>query len=127
MSVERIGVFLLVKNGRTRAPEYRFFNSMVRGDDGQPLTVCKTDLIEGKVVPYYYIPFIYAGGQANRVGDNLNASIQLAPNEISMSFAADMVEMIDRNKSAERLPMTVEACVASLHPGHLETSVLHHS
>ena len=116
MSVERIGVFLLVRNGRTGAPEYRFFNSMVRGDDGQPLTVCETDLIEKKVVPYYYIPFIYAGGQANRVGDNLSATLQLAPNEVSMSFATDMVEMIDRNRDAERLPMSVEACVVSLHP-----------
>ena len=116
MSVERIGVFLLVRNGRTQAPEYRFFNSMVRGDDGQPLTVCSTNLIEGVEVPYYYIPFIYAGGQANRVGDNLSASLQLAPNEVSMSFATDMVEMIDRNTDAERLPMTVEACVVSLHP-----------
>ena len=116
MSVERIGVFLLVRNGRTQAPEYRFFNSMVRDANGQPLTVCNTGLLETQVVPYYYIPFIYAGGQANRVGDNLSATLQLAPNEISMSFAADMVEMVDRNRDAERLPMTVEACVASLHP-----------
>lgn len=114
MSVERIGVFLIIEDGRTGAIQYRFFNSMARGQDGQPVTRYATDVIEGSNKTYHYIPFIYAGGRSNRMGDNITASIQLAPNEVSMAYAADMVEMVDRNTDAERLPMVVRAVTVTL-------------
>ena len=114
MSVERIGVFLIIEDGRTGAIQYRFFNSMARGDNGQPVTRYDTAVIEGSNQTYSYIPFIYAGGRSNRMGDNLTASLQLAPNEVSMAYAADMVEMVDRNTDAERMPMVVRAITVTL-------------
>ena len=45
-----------------------------------------------KVDGYDYLSFIYQGAAMNRSGDNLEASIVLANNPLSMSYVKDFVE-----------------------------------
>ena len=44
------------------------------------------------VTGYAYLSFIYQGAAMNRSGDNLEASIILANNPLSMSYVKDFVE-----------------------------------
>ena len=46
----------------------------------------------GKIGDYDYLSFIYQGAAMNRSGDNLEASIVLANNPLSMSYVKDFVE-----------------------------------
>ena len=46
----------------------------------------------GKIGDYDYLSFIYQGAAMNRTGDNLEASIVLANNPLSMSYVKDFVE-----------------------------------
>jgi phage-related protein len=64
------------------------------------ITVYKTDGSElkfqnGKHAPvagYNYLSFIYQGAAMNRSGDNLEASLILANNPLSMSYVKDFVD-----------------------------------
>ena len=64
------------------------------------LTVYKTDGSELKfqngkhtaVAGHNYLSFLYQGAAMNRSGDNLEASIILANNPLSMSYVKDFVE-----------------------------------
>ena len=46
----------------------------------------------GGIGNYDYLSFIYQGAAMNRTGDNLEASIILANNPLSMSYVKDFVE-----------------------------------
>ena len=115
MAVEAIGVFLVIRDGQTGDVEYRFHNAPQKGSNGLPVYSYRTDVVEGTSRTYNYIPFIYQGGTRNRSGDNITAGIGLAPNEISMAFAADITETVDAN-NAERLPMIVRAVTVAMDP-----------
>lgn len=124
MAVEALGVFLVVTEVKPNGNEtvrYRFHNAPKKGVNGTPVNNYRTTLIEGTNYQYNYIPFIYQGGTQNRSGDNITAGIGLAPNEISMAFAADVTETVSNNSNEpERYPMTVRAVTTSLNPDTFE-------
>jgi hypothetical protein len=91
-----------------------------RKGDGSIKTTYAVDLLqEGRNRRYDYVPFIYQGGTRNRNGDNITAAIGLAPNEISMSYAAEMTETVSPLDS-ERLPMTIRVITTMLDPRTFE-------
>ena len=108
MALERLCVFLVVRqtneDGSTGGVQYRFQNGAI----DQSIS---TSLIEGGGQSYGYLPFMYQGGVLNRTGDNITAGLGLAPNEISLSIAADMTQTVNYSTGSEVIPMTVEAVV----------------
>ena len=80
MTVVALTAFVTVKQ-KNGSVEHRFQN----GRHSHPTQGNKVD-------GYDYLSFIYQGAAMNRSGDNLEASIILANNPLSMSYVKDFVE-----------------------------------
>ena len=71
------------------------------------LTVYKTDGSELKfqngkhtaVAGHNYLSFLYQGAAMNRSGDNLEASLVLANNSLSMNHVKEFVDRVTRTQS----------------------------
>ena len=87
MTVVALTVFIEItdKDGNVPAP--------LKGFDGENISLNKfqNGNHEG-IGDYKYLSFIYQGAAINRTGDNLEASIILANNPLSMSYVKDFVE-----------------------------------
>ena len=87
MTVVALTVFIEItdKDGNVPAPFKDF--------DGEDISLNKfqNGNHEG-IGDYKYLSFIYQGAAINRTGDNLEASIILANNPLSMSYVKDFVE-----------------------------------
>ena len=79
MTVIALTAFVTVKQ-KDGTIEHEFQNGKHGGVSG------------GEKGPYDYLSFIYQGAAMNRSGDNLEASIILANNPLSMSYVKDFIE-----------------------------------
>jgi len=63
---------------------------------------------------YSFLPFIYNGATRSRTGDNIEASLAVSTNRISMDHAYDIV-MIDFNKTQHHIKrqVVVRTCLMS--------------
>ena len=113
MTVEALGVFLIAKDPRSGAVQFRLHNVLGLNRDKSTKYTYTTSLIEGRNHSYSYVPFIYQGGTRNRTGDNITAGIALAPNSIAMNYAVQMTETVSPTDS-ERLPMTLRVVTMAM-------------
>lgn len=79
MSIIALTNFLEVTDARGHV-QYRYQNSK------------PGELITYRGVEYPYLPFIYQGAAKNRSGDNLESSLILSSNAISMGYAAQAAQ-----------------------------------
>jgi hypothetical protein len=86
MTVVALTAFVTVKQ-KDGTVEHRFQNGKHEGVD----SVEEVNGVE-TTVTYDFLSFIYQGAAMNRSGDNLEASIILANNPLSMSYVKDFVE-----------------------------------
>jgi len=86
MTVVALTAFVTVKQ-KDGTVEHRFQN-------GKHEAISSIEVINGVevTVKYDFLSFIYQGAAMNRSGDNLEASIILANNPLSMSYIKDFVE-----------------------------------
>ena len=85
--------FLTIKNA-AGVVQHRFQNSQ----PGQVITLDGAD--------HPFLPFLYAGAAKNHTGDNLEAELVMASNQLAMSYAVEAV----RNK------WTVQVTQCSMNP-----------
>tara|TARA_R100000664_G_C2653628_1_gene73094 strand:- start:48 stop:548 length:501 start_codon:yes stop_codon:yes gene_type:complete len=120
MTVVALTVFIEItdKDGNVPAPFKDF--------DGEDISLNKfqNGNHEG-IGDYKYLSFIYQGAAINRTGDNLEASIILANNPLSMAYVKEFVDKKyyvevetfvmdnDFNSTASNIPLTKEYWLAA--------------
>ena len=93
MTVIALTTFITIKNA-AGVVQHRFQNS----NPGSTITLDGTD--------HPFLSFLYAGAAKNRTGDNLEAELVMACNQLAMSYAVEAV----RNK------WTVQVTQCSMNP-----------
>ena len=121
MSLESLCVFLVVRqtdeDGNTGNVHIRCQNGVVGG-------TVRTDKIEEGEHDYNWLPFMYQGGVLNHTGDNITAGLGLANDPLSLRYAIEMTQTVNRENNNESRPMTVEAVVMLMNDDYSPNRVL---